>query len=721
MSLEKTDNDIDFSDSEEMFESDEDRHEDHHENPDIIEDIDENPEIFGDIDENPDEFGDPDEVEEEEKPDRGYFYPKLLSNEYGSYQIKGKTALQEKLPEGIVDIKSMNSYSLINRVFRKTKEEEPFYFRPFSNVARNPELMKGKTSRERIILAEVANERDIKKLRSGFTTALGKIIPFRFEFLVKVKVNDEALEGNRLNRLLSDRILPFIAALNETINERFIFEQPVTQMLRFFDLSEYCFYGYGLMRTIYELNISLFERVLSNEADLATIFMVQTLESILYYCLNGSKIRLPRYFMSSNGIVLSNNFLYIPRRIFDTVTLNLSTTRLAVDFESNEMIKPHPSKMKSHPFPIYFEYLENVSVGIEYGSAKLAILSFLFLVTEEVEEVIVKRIKRKRNLTEDQLGWLELYLDDEFSMGITRFRALLEIGRTSKQNIFKPERIITIGAFAAELCENNLEHLPFSRAARGLLLKTFPENLSELMVHEMMESNEVIFEYWFEDSDPNWDKLRIVDSRKVCLEKIKISISRNENMDQFLEILNADAVAVNDWFNRVQDKSIVPFQMTNLKPEAYPSFEEEINKITKRHPVLAQFLGFYDEMVLMDRYVLIWCLKSMIKRTYPKRMKRVKWKPTQNHRKEHFAAALFITYLVLKSQDRSMINRFFNRNDTFGRWDVTKGYMKALGVIKDNPVTLRKKLDLDAYTKMVDIQNAYSAEDSESLKKILDY
>lgn len=680
--------------------------------------------------------------EDDEAPesrDIGYMYPKILSSRGdGNFQIYGKTALQNNIENGLVKIVKANCYSAISRTLRGySRKEEPFKSKCFSKLAIDPKARMGKTSESKKLLVKVANEVDIEQVKNGFDTARGKVIPFRFEFIARLEAGDLNVQDLTSHRVLMQHLKPCVNALNEVITPNNIFGHSFQEVFEILDYPAYADYGYALIRLIYEAILRLYEKVKLNQMSIGDLVMIQTLESLILYALNGDKHSLPQRFMERNGIKLQRNFFNIPSTLFNFSTMEIDIDRLAINAEDDRLILPHPRSMENHEFPQYLFYLEWVSSGIASNNEEMAITGYLGIITEEVENIILRKLKRKLEVKETEAPWIKAYLRDEQQLTLTRFRCLLEMGRASKKKVIEETRILTLETFCAMICDENLVHLPYSNALRALLLAWKGERLRDATKEVVMETSELKFEFWFENNEPTWDKVRLIKSADFISSNIREAIERSNSIAEFVEVLNETVGGdVRGWYQETSNPCIIPFDLDNLSIKAYPDFKREIWNIVKRHNELEPFLELYDESCSMDKYIMIWCLKTMIKRTFPVRYppterKREKaamnWHPKANHRKEHFAAALFLTYLVIKSGDEGMISQFFpsggntNGKKTFSRWDVTKRYIKYLGIAKTRPVRIRQSLDLFTEAHLNHITQAYIAKDTQRMKELLDY
>ena len=247
----------------------------------------------------------------------------------------------------------------------------------------------------------------------------------------------------------------------------------------------------------------------------------------------------------------------------------------------------------------------------------------------------------------------------------------------------------------------------------------------DAVYHSLTVNQDFQFEYWFKDNDVRLDRLRLTEPVSIKLNRIITSFINGDTIETFYNLINyVDPRDVGDWYQEVGNDSIVPFQMNKLHPSYYPKFCEALHNYAKgsKKVHMAELLQLYDEEDDRDRFMLIWCLKSMVKVSYPKKLnsevgKKTMWVLDESQvSKEYFAPALFYGYLAVKGNRHEFLKLITSAK---AKYNLSTYYYVHLGVFtKTRPARLVKQLPHDMLNE---VQECYETRNEEKLKEVLKF
>jgi hypothetical protein len=285
---------------------------------------------------------------------------------------------------------------------------------------------------------------------------------------------------------------------------------------------------------------------------------------------------------------------------------------------------------------------------------------------------------------------------------------------------------LSIEEVALSITRHSLCELPFSGLLRNLILTTYGEDV-DLFTNDILNLisrfDDTIVEFWFRDNRIDSKGFSLISHSYISFPKLCQAIQTADSKFDFTNIINYNiSLDTDDWYNDVNDPSIIPFQYNRLHPDDYPFvLNAPITRFLKTHPSFNGLLDMYDENNTMDQFVLIWCLKTFQNVTFPRKCvfyhdEKAIWVRSTSYSNATYAVAILFAYLAIKARRTSEIEIFFG--GSLKNMKLSKRYFVALGILRYgstdiNPELRNNRMDL--------IREAYRVRNSVAMKKVLLY
>jgi hypothetical protein len=629
----------------------------------------------------------------------------------------------------VARIHHLQAYSMLSRVLRQNAWLEPFNGHHFSSFAMNPTFANRQFKAEEIIVESVGNDRDKKKLDKCLKMVKGRNVGLRIETIVNVNWKEIPMSERSFDTLFRCILEPFKDTLESEVNRNRFVSIPIKKAIALFPTKKFIGYWYCLNTILYNALLKLTRDLARPKPFISSqnLVMVQLFERLLSYSLNGYSMMLPTDFMFANRIVLGNGFVHIPSELFDAKTGKVIMSKVARS-SNNGIIHPFPLKVQSHRFPSYVGYMDKVSLLINGGNLRSVLRESLKVlldcVTEEAYQLICCKVDMtSEQWNDDEREWIEYFLQNSGAksrMSVVMPKVFIEIGKCKDSTLLDMSNILKINDVATLLWKGEMDDLPHSSCLREHIKSSLsslygPESILEGILRQ---DDAVVFEYWFRENSINFKSVRLVENICIPYEKIRQAYGSDcYDLATFEAALNyRDDRDEGDWYQETSNPRIVPFQLNKLLPMEYEDLKSGIESFCKKRPGFIELLNLYNEHDVMDQFILIWCLKSIIKPT--SYTKRISFSAPKGCSNRFFAAALFLAYLSIKSGNHDVMRTFELENQS--SWKISKRYLTDMQIISNNNFYEAAPIR-DWGEKMELISLMYEARNEDGLKNLLDY
>ena len=282
----------------------------------------------------------------------------------------------------------------------------------------NPTFANRQVKAEEIIVESVGKDRDKKKLDKCLKMVKGRNVGLRIETIVNVNWREIPMSERSFDTLFRCIIEPFKETLESSVNRNNFVSIPIKRAIAMFPTKKFIRYWYCLNTILYNALLKLTRDLARPKPFISSqnLVMVQMIERLVSFSINGNSMMLPSQFMFANGIVLKKGFIHIPGELYDAKAKKVNMSKVA-RWAKNGIIHPFPLKVQSHRFPSYVGFLDTVSLLVNGGDFRSVVRESLKVlldcVTEEAYQTICGKVdSTSEQWNDDEREWIEYLVNN---------------------------------------------------------------------------------------------------------------------------------------------------------------------------------------------------------------------------------------------------------------------------------------------------------------------